>query len=266
MILFELAYWPYWLFSAFLSFLIYALIFGPIRLNQPRSAKRLTLELPILSPCLPLTLLILAFTLLILYILVGVAILILQFLFDPHYIWVGLPAFAIVWFYCRSRSSKFYKAIAETLLPWLIGWAIVGTTFFITWMWLPRAQWSWIFFTEKSASRIEIALDKVLPHSAIANASLLAALFVINVLRPSWKNVTQQFQKILSGTKTALPILAVVTSVTFFGDGQLGAVREATAQEKYDRLIDQTTARADLTLAARLTENVAAESQTCVLS
>jgi hypothetical protein len=244
----------YWVLSACLSFLVYALIFGRTRLNQPRSAKRLMLELLVLSPCLPLTLLILFY-------LVLFAIVILQFLFDPHYIWVGLPVFAIVWFLCRSSSSKFYKAVAETLLPWLIGWAIVGVTFFITWMWLPKAQWSWIFFTEKAASWIEIALDKVLPHSGIANASLLAVLFAINVLRPSWKRVTQQFQKILSGTKTALAIVAVFTSVTFFGDGQLGAVKEATAQEKYDRLIHQTTARADLMLAARLTENVAPESR-----
>ena len=245
---------PYWAVSFLLSSLIYVLIFGPFRPDQPRSTKRLALELLVLSPCVPLALLVLLF-------LVLFAIVILQFLFDPHYIWLGLPLFAIGWFFCHFSSSKFYKTIAETLLPWLIGWAVVGLMFLITWMWLPKAQWSWIFFIEKAASRVEVALDKVLPHSAIVNTALLAVLFSINVLRPSWKKFTLQFQKILSGTKTAVAIIAVFTGVTFFGDGQLGAVKEATAQEKYDRLIQQTTARADLILAARLTENVSAESR-----
>jgi hypothetical protein len=89
---------------------------------------------------------------------------------------------------------------------------------------------------EKVASRIEIALDKVLPDSAIVNVVLLTMLFAITGFQPSWKKFTLQFQKSLSGTKITIAILAVFTSVTFFGDGQLGAVKEATAQEKYDRL------------------------------
>jgi hypothetical protein len=49
------------------------------------------------APDLPLTLLILLS-------LLFIAIAILQFLFDPHYIFVGLPVFTIVWYFSRFSS------------------------------------------------------------------------------------------------------------------------------------------------------------------
>lgn len=194
------------------------------------------------------------------FIIAFIVVLFLQDLYWFSLVWLALPLGTLVWFLCRASSSNFYKAIAETLLPWVIGWAIVVVTYLIVLLCLPKAQWSWILLVEKAASLADVTLDKVLPHSIIVNVVLLAFLFAISVLRPSWKKLTQRFQKILSGAKTVAAVIAVFTGVTFFGDGQLGRIIEATAQEKFDRLNDQAAARVELILAARVTEKPHRES------
>lgn len=183
-----------------------------------------------------------------------------KFLFDPHMLFLSLPLFALVWLRCRLSTSRPVKIISETLQPWLIGMAIVGVVFLAARTWLPRAQWPWIFTAEKVASWCEITFDSILPHSATVNIILLTFFFAINLLGPNWQKWTGRTQKALSRAKSAAAVLAVITSCTFFGSGQAGALLEATAEEKYNRLVDQTTARAELILAARISDHVTEES------
>jgi hypothetical protein len=56
--------------------------------------------------------------------------------------------------------------------------------------------------------------------------------------------------------------LAVVTSFTFFATAQAGLFGNATAEETYNRLKDESTAVAQLILGARVSEHREAEAQT----
>jgi hypothetical protein len=66
----------------------------------------------------------------------------------------------------------------------------------------------------------------------------------------------------MSGAGSIAAVLAVVTSFTFFGAGQTSILLNATAQEKYDRLKKESTAVAQLILAARVSEDPKSEAQT----
>ena len=133
---------------------------------------------------------------------------------------------------------------------------IVAIIFLAAREWLPRAQWPWLFSLEVTASRCEITLEKLLPHSLFVNLMLLATLFAVNLLHPAWEMWTTRFRKAISLAKTVATVLAVFTSFTFFGYGQADAFLEATAEEKYERLKDQSTAVAELFLAARLSNSI----------
>ncbi len=165
---------------------------------------------------------------------------VLHFLFDPHFMMITMPLFAIVWFTCRRSPHKAMKIIAETVQPWLIGTTIVALSFFTISRWLPRTEWSSIFFAEKAASWCEVHIDKFLPEGVAINVVLIVCFFALNLLGPNWKKWTERTQLVISRAKSATAVLGVVTSFTFFGSAQAGVILEWTAQEKYDRLLDQT--------------------------
>jgi hypothetical protein len=192
-----------------------------------------------------------------------IAVIFLQYWWNLQLVWLGLPLGVLLWFLCHSSSSIFYKATAKTLLPWIIGWAIVVITYLFILMWLPEADRSWIIFAQSAADRAERILDKAVPHSIFVSVMLLAFLFTINVLRPSWKKLTHGFQQILAATKAVASVIAVFTSVSFFGDGQLPRVINAINQEKHDRTSAQFTAQVELIFVDRLTqkETLDAESR-----
>jgi hypothetical protein len=73
------------------------------------------------------------------------------------------------------------------------------------------------------------------------------------------EKLTERAQRLISHRKSATAVLGVVTSCTFFGSAQAGVVLEWTAQQKYDRLLDQTTGRAVLMLAARIAQKAEAD-------
>jgi hypothetical protein len=184
----------------------------------------------------------------------------MEFLFDPRFIYVAVPIFAVIWFMCRRSPFRVIQVIAETIQPWLIGMTIVAVSFFAVSRWLPRADWSWVFFAESTASWCEVHIEKFLPEGVAMNLALLVIFFAINLLGPKWKKWTKQSRQLIDLAKSATAVLGVVTSFTFFGSAQAGFIKEQTAQEKYNRLLDQTTARADLILAARISEHADIES------
>jgi hypothetical protein len=110
------------------------------------------------------------------------------FLFDPHYIIIAVPFFAFVWVRCRRSSHREVKIIAKTIQPWLVGMTIVAVSFFAVSRWLPRAEWSWIFFAEKAASWCEIYVGKFLPEGVAMHLILLGIFFTLNLLGSNWKN------------------------------------------------------------------------------
>jgi len=152
--------------------------------------------------------------------------------------------------------------VAKTLQPWLLGMLIVGVAYLAATAWLSQAQLPWIVTIDKAAIWCELKLKKVLPESIVANIGLLILLFSINVRHPTWKTWTGRFQKVISGTRSVAAVVAVVTSFTFFGAAQATLFVKATAEEKYNRLKDESTAAAQLILAARVSEDREAEAQT----
>jgi hypothetical protein len=184
-----------------------------------------------------------------------------QWLLDPQHFLLALPIIAIVWFFYHRSSSRFKKTIAKTLQPWLLGMAIVGAAYLAVSAWLPQTQWPWIFRIETAASWCEVALNKILPESIFFNLALLLLILSINLLQPTWKTWTGRFEKVISKTHSIASVLAVVTSFTFFGAGQAAVLVKATAQEKADRLKDESTALGELILAARVSEDRKVEAQ-----
>lgn len=138
---------------------------------------------------------------------------------------------------------------------------IVGVAYLAAIAWLRQTQWPWIFTIEKAAICSELTLKEVLPESFFVNIGLLVLLFSINVRHPTWKTWTGRFQKVISGTRSVAAVLAVVTSFTLFGTAQAALFVKATAEEKYNRLKDESTAMAQLILAARVSEHREAEAQ-----
>jgi hypothetical protein len=181
---------------------------------------------------------------------------------DPNRFWGALLLLTMLWLFCRRSTNRLTKVIAKTLQPWLLGMLIVGLAYLVATAWLPQAQWPWLFYVEKAAIWCELTLKKVLPESIVANIGLLVLLFSINVLHPTWKTWTGRLQKVISGTQSVAAVLAVVTSFTFFGAPQSAILVKAIAQEKYNRVKEESTAVAQLILAARISEGREAEAQT----
>ena len=184
-----------------------------------------------------------------------------EILLDPNLFWLTLPLMIVTWCYCQFNPNRFLKVIAKTLRPWLFGMIIVGAIFIAAREWLPRAQWSSIFWLENAASWCEVTLHKLSPYPLPVNVSLLVVLFTVNVYYPAWRPWTRRFEKGMSIAKACVGVLAVFTSFTFFGSGQASVILEKTAEEKYARLKEQADARADLILAARLSENTEEEAR-----
>jgi hypothetical protein len=189
-----------------------------------------------------------------------VVFLLFRWVLDPQLLLLQLAAVGILWVSWRWSASRFKKIIAETIQPWLFGMSIVGIAYFSFTQWLPRADWHHIFAVETLLSRLELTLKATLPSSISANLALLAIVFALNVYRPTWKTWTGRLQKGLSITKAVAAVLAVVTSFTFFGVRQAGAVLELSAEEKYERLKDESIARSELILSARLSSEHEAET------
>lgn len=60
---------------------------------------------------------------------------------------------------------------------------------------------------------------------------------------------------------TAIAVLSVFTSFTFFATGQGSIINKATAEEKYERVKDQANSVACLIIGARITEDAKAEAK-----
>ena len=175
--------------------------------------------------------------------------------------WLALPLVAATWFYCHRSPQRLLKVVAETLQPWLIAMAMVAAIFVAARLWLPRAEWSWLVLFEKVASRCDIIYEKLSLDSLILNCILLVVLFTLNILLPASKTWTIGLQKAMSYGKQVAVVIAVVAGFTFFGSGQGSLLLEATAEEKYERLKDESTAVAELPLAARMAQNTQVEAQ-----
>jgi hypothetical protein len=185
---------------------------------------------------------------------------ILRWLLDPRHLWPSLPIVAVLWLTSYLSKKPWRNVLAKSLQPWLIGMVIAEVLFVAASRWLPQSQWDKLFLIEKIASVCEVTLEKLSPFPLLFNLLLLAAIFAVNMWYPQLKAWTRRFEKSMVLGKTAVSVLAVFTSVTFFGTGQTAALHELTAQEKYDRLKDQAAARAQLILTARVTEDAKTEA------
>jgi hypothetical protein len=227
---------------------------GRLQGEKSNSRKRVILLLGLLlTPCLLFLPLVLTVSVAIFSVLFG-------WIFDPRLLLLQLSFVAVFWFLWRWSSSDVKKLIAKSIQPWLFGMSIVGAAYLATILWLPRAHWSNIFAVETFLSRYELVLKAILPASLGANLGLFALFFALNIFRPSWKRWTGRFQRAISLTKSISAVLAVVTSFTFFGVRQAGAIKELTAEEKFERLKNENVARAELILAGRFGTEQEAET------
>jgi hypothetical protein len=104
-------------------------------------------------------------------------------------------------------------------------------------------------------------LEEVVPHSAVAGILIFFILLWINMLVPRMKTTTRRVAAVLTTTKSVAAVVAVFTSFSFFGPVQAGALLKATAAEKFARLRDQSVARAELVLSARVSDGETREAQ-----
>lgn len=218
--------------------------------HPPKTPGRLALITT--GPVICAALLVLPFFLLVLIWTAGP---ILPWLLDPRHLWPSLPIVAVLWLTSYFSKKPWRNVLAKSLQPWLIGMVIAEAIFFAASRWLPQSQWEKLFLIERISSICEVTLEKLSPIPLLFNLLLLAAIFGVNMWYPRLKAWTRRFEKSLEWGKSAVSVLAVFTSVTFFGAGQAAALHELTAQQKYDRLKDQVAARAQLILAARVTED-----------
>jgi hypothetical protein len=240
-----LSYKLYWV--AVLATLSWA-IFGRLKYREFASNNRLVLGIfacPLLVCSIPLIVLI--FTVSSSVILMG-----LKWLYDPANLWISLPITSILWLHLRRFSNKYAKSAREAMKPWLAAMGGVAFIFLTARLWMPKTQWYWLFRLEWGASLIETYSKKIVPYPFLFNLLLLFVLFVINLYHPKSQSATQRIEVVIPWMKTFFSSLAVLTSVSFFGGGQAAILLESTAQEKFDRLKDQSVSAADLALAARL--------------
>jgi hypothetical protein len=165
------------------------------------------------------------------------------------------------WAFCYFHSHWLAQAIAKTLLPWLIGLAIVLGVFLGAKEWLSRSEWSWIFWLETTASRAEMLLEEFSPYPFIQSLVLLFVLSILNVRYPTWKPWSKRLETTLAISAKAISVLSVFTSFTFFAAEHATIIKKASAEEKYERLKDQANARAKLIVGTRLTEDANAEAK-----
>jgi hypothetical protein len=176
-----------------------------------------------------------------------------QWLYDPTNVWLSMPVTFGSWLWLHRYSNKYAIAARESMKPWLIAMAVALSVFLVARLWLPQTQWPWLYRLEWGASLIETYSEKIVPYPALVNVGLLCILFGINLYEPKFRSVTKGIDAALPRIKTFFSALAIFTNVSFFGGGHAAILLEATAQEKFDRLKDQSISVAELALSARLT-------------
>ena len=183
-----------------------------------------------------------------------VALMVVQGLFNPDYFWLSLAFFFCVWLSCKGKSDGPSKVIVDWTTPLLIGMGAIGALYSAATLWIPRAQWVWLFRLEGAAQTTHEVLDAALPKALWARITILILVLSVDVSFPQFHRWTARFNKAMKGAKKAASSVAVLVSMTLFGVGQAGAIGQKLTTEKYARLEKDATAIAQLAIGARLQE------------
>jgi hypothetical protein len=253
-------YWLYWTLPISLSWFMSGLIAFRRRIFVPQSFLNATfVSGSIIFAFSPL---LLGVALIFLFGAIIVPAGLIMVVYDPKNLWVGLPVTFCLWLYChwRGKNNDLAKAIAATLAPWLVAMTVAESMFLAALAWLPRTEWHWLYLTGWAASEVDLLFAKILPSSVLVNLGIIAILLGFNICLPRLTFLTKGFQRLITIAHKIAVGVSFFCGITFFGAGQASAVADSTAQERYDRLKDQSDSAAQLSLAARITDDLTQET------
>lgn len=182
---------------------------------------------------------------------------------ETKYFWYSLPGLFGCWFFF-NRQRGIPKNIADWLKPLLIGMGVIGAMTLMANLWIPKAQWIWLFRIESTAYDVNQMLDVVLPKALWVRLTILLGIMTTSLMFPFLGKWSTRFDKTLATAKNVSGVLAIFISMTVFGEGQSGKIGESVANEKYKREEVDLTAISQLIVTARLKENSQAETQATV--
>jgi len=185
----------------------------------------------------------------------------LNVVLQPRYFLLQLSGLFGCWLYCRAKPPGLLKTLADWSKPLLIGMGAIGAISLAANLWIPKAQWVWLFQIEEVAYTAHSMLNTVLPKALWAKLAIVAGILCVGLALPELRPWLKRFDKAITLAKAGSAVLAMFVSMTLFGDGQSGEIGQSVADEKYKRVEAQATAVAHLTISARLTEDSQAESQ-----
>jgi hypothetical protein len=171
----------------------------------------------------------------------------------PHNFWIALALMSFGWIYAKNRGSRIGEELARSLFPWLISMWAVAVIFLAASNFIAKANWVWLFRVEDGMSFVHSALIAVLPESVFVKLLLMIVIFLLNFTLPQLRRWTSRFEISLRHLKTASKVLTIVTSLTVFGESQLGEIGQVISTEKQVRVEQDTVAIAELAIGARLT-------------
>jgi hypothetical protein len=173
-----------------------------------------------------------------------------------------LALFTAAWAYARFfAKGPRWRWLADSLFPWVAGMGALAVIVESVRLFLPRADWPWLFRIQNAAHTAEGVLKHLEPGRLDLQVPMLLAVFTAGLALPWVAPWLPAFKKGLGIAHKVVAVLAVFTSFTFFGAQQAGDLVQFTKSETYKRVKPDATALAETAIAARLAQDPAAETK-----